>query len=165
MKSTISLLSVIISLLLFPQFSLLAQVERVELAVSGMVCNLCAYGVQKGLKRQKGVENLINKQEEQLIIVTAKRGESLDVRKLVQIVQDSELGVRELKVVVSGRLEDWEGNLALKEDLNEIFLLEGLKGLEEIKGKEVKLIGRVHALQGKTPTHLVVESFELISAK
>lgn len=166
MESIRSLLFVIIiSVILSPQFSLLAQVEKVELAVSGMTCNLCAYGVEKNLKRQKGVESLVSKLEEQLIIVTAKRGESLDIRKLVKAVRDSELDVRELKVAVSGRLVDWEGNLALQEDVNEIFLLKGLKGLEEAKGKEVKLIGRVYALQGKAPPRFVMESLEVISTK
>lgn len=153
--------AIIISLVLLPQPPLFAQVEKVELAISGMVCNLCAYGVEKNLKRQRGVANLINKQEEQLIIVTAKEGESLDIHKLVKAVRDSELDVKELKAVISGRLVDWEGNLSLKEGVNgEIFLLQGLKGFEEIKSREVKLIGKVHALHGKLPLHLVVESFE-----
>ncbi|HHT9133277.1 MAG TPA: heavy-metal-associated domain-containing protein [Candidatus Avalokitesvara rifleensis] len=168
MKSTRSPISVffIISLILFSPPYLFAQVERVELTVSGMVCNLCAYGVEKNLKRQKGVETLINKQEEQLITVTAKKGESLDVRKLVKAVQDSELGVEELRAVVTGRLTDWEDKLALEEGVNEeVFLLERLKDLEEIKGKEVRLTGTVHALQGENPPHFKVESFEFISAK
>lgn len=168
MKPIRSLLFVvtIISLVLFPRLSLFAQVEKVELAVSGMVCNLCAYGVEKNLKRQKGVADVLNKQEEQLIVVTAKQGESLDVRKLVKAVRDSELEVRELKAVVSGRLVDWEGNLALKEGVSgEVFLLEGLHGIEKTIGTEVKLAGVVHALDGKTPLHFVVESFEPTGAK
>lgn len=160
------LFAIIILSTLFPQLPLSAQVERVELAVSGMVCNLCAYGVEKNLKRQKGVETLINKQEEQLITVTAKKGESLDVRKLVKAVKDSELGVEELRAVVTGRLKDWEGTLALEEGVNkEIFLLERSKDLEEIKGKEVRLTGTVHALQGENPPHFKIEGFELKNAK
>lgn len=165
-RSLFLVVIIIFFLILFPQLSLFAQVERVELAVSGMVCNLCAYGVEKNLKRQKGVANLINKQEEQLIIVTAKEGESLDIRKLVKAVKDSELDVRELKAVVSGRLMDWEGNPALKEGAHgEVFLLVGLNGVEKTKGAEVKLVGKVHVLEGKTPSHLVVEGFESISPK
>lgn len=150
---------IIISLVLFPGRFLFAQVEKVELAVSGMVCNLCAYGVEKNLRRQKGVADLINKQEEQLIIVTAKEGESLDIHKLVKAVRDSELGVRELKVVVSGRFVNWKGDLALKEGIHgQVFLLEGLKSAEKTIGEQVKLVGKVHALEGKTLPHLVVES-------
>lgn len=103
--------------------------------------------------------------EDQSAAVTAKQGNSLDLYKLVEAVEDSELGVKDIKIVIKGRLIEQDGRLAITEDIKgTLFLIaEGLKADEAMMGKELRLVGKVHALKRKkTLPHLVVESFELI---
>ncbi|MFQ5862139.1 MAG: hypothetical protein ACE5IC_03355 [Candidatus Brocadiales bacterium] len=103
--------------------------------------------------------------EDQSAAVTAKQGDSLNLHKLVEAVEDSELGVKDIKIVIKGRIIEQDGRLAITEDIKgTLFLIaEGLKADEAMMGKELKLVGKIHAIKMKrTPPHLVVESFELI---
>lgn len=105
--------------------------------------------------------------EKQSAVVTAKQGDSLDLHKLVQAVADSELGVENIKIIIKGTLVERDGRLAIREDIkgNLFLIAEGLKADKAMMGKELRLVGKVHALKKKTPPHLTIESFELVDTE
>ncbi len=103
--------------------------------------------------------------QDQSAVVTAKQGETLGLHKLVGAVEDSELGVADIKIIIKGRLVEQDGRLAITEGVKgTLFLIaKGLKPNKEMTGKEIRLTGKVHALKRKkTHPHLVVESFEFL---
>lgn len=104
----------------------------------------------------------------QSAVVTVKQGESLHLDKLVEAVEDSELGVKGVNIVIKGRVVKQDGRLAIKENINgTLFLIsEGSKLDEAMMGAEIRLAGKVHALRkNNTLPHLIVESFELLGTK
>lgn len=104
--------------------------------------------------------------EDQSAVITAKKGDSLELHELVKAVEDSELGVKDIKVVVKGRLVKHDGRLAIADDVkgNLFLIAKGFKADEAIMGKKLRVVGKVHALK-KTPPHLIIESFELLGTK
>ena len=146
------LASVIFALIMLWLTPLSAQVTRVTLKVDGLACAFCAYGLQKGLKRIEGVQDV-------KVYVDAGRAELLIKQAVPVALEDIEPAVknagytpREITVEASGRLVDWNGQPALTvERTGEGFLLNGTDAVTKLraalgvkgKGATVTVIGRL----------------------
>jgi mercuric ion binding protein len=72
-------------------FGLTAAVsaETIKATVNGMVCGFCATGIEKTFKAQPEVKTVIVDLKSRLVTVTTKEGQTLDDRKLTQLLKNS----------------------------------------------------------------------------
>ena len=67
--------------------------------VNGLTCPFCAYGLEKKLKKVKGVESVAIDLEKDEAIVTAKAGETIEEESLRKAVRGAGFSVASLKKV------------------------------------------------------------------
>jgi copper chaperone CopZ len=63
-----------------------AQAATIEMKVFGMVCGFCAQGIEKSLRRNAGVVDVIVSLENQLVAVSTRQGVDIpddELRKLI----------------------------------------------------------------------------------
>lgn len=119
----------------------LAQVSQATVAVDGMSCPFCAYGVEKRLARVPGVDSVEITMAEGSASLTAAEGVSIDVARIPQAVRQAGFTPGEIEVVATGRVGGeadggWRFELG---DSNQKLLLVNLEG---------ELAERVAALAG-----------------
>ncbi len=79
-----------------------AQVVRVEVAVDGMACPFCAYGIEKRLKGVEGVESVAISLKGGLAEVTAAEAFSLDLRAIRNAIEKAGFTPGRLEVEAAG---------------------------------------------------------------
>lgn len=119
----------------------LAQVSQATVAVDGMSCPFCAYGVEKRLARVPGVDSVEVAMAEGSASVTAAEGASIDVARIPQAVREAGFTPGAVEVVAVGRVGPqadggWRFELG---DSDQELLLVNLEG---------ELAERVAALAG-----------------
>jgi len=97
MKS-MPILLVLISLL---GFGLAGAQTKYVIQVKGLTCPFCAYGLEKKLKKVKGVESVSIDLEKDEAVVTAKAGETLEEESLRKAVRGAGFSVASIKKVES----------------------------------------------------------------
>jgi copper chaperone CopZ len=72
-------------------FALTAAVsaDTIRATVNGMVCGFCATGIEKTFKAQREVKYVSVDLKNKLVTVTTKEGETLDDKKLTQLLKNS----------------------------------------------------------------------------
>ena len=72
-------------------FALAAAVsaDTIKATVNGMVCGFCATGIEKTFKAQPEVKTVNVDLNHKLVTVTTKEGQTLDDKKLTQLLKNS----------------------------------------------------------------------------
>jgi len=72
-------------------FALTAAVsaDTIKATVNGMVCGFCATAIEKTFKKQPEVSTVNVDLKDRLVTVTTKRGQTLDDRKITQLLKNS----------------------------------------------------------------------------
>ena len=84
--------------LLFP-LSAFAAPSQYQLRVDGLACPFCAYGIEKELKRTKGVAAIAIDINAGIVTVTMAEGATMIEAKASQIVKDAGFTLRGFKQV------------------------------------------------------------------
>ncbi len=92
----------------------IAQILSVKISVDGLACPFCAYGVEKKLKRVKGVGSMDIRMQEGTVTLTAEQGQSIDFAEVPGAIKDSGFSMRQMKLVASGTIIEEDGDLFLR---------------------------------------------------
>ncbi|MEF9475313.1 MAG: heavy-metal-associated domain-containing protein [Candidatus Mariimomonas ferrooxydans] len=106
---TVLLFSVIINISLAS-----AKILSAKVSVDGLACPFCAYGVEKKLKRVKGVGSMDIRMQEGTVTLTAEQGQSIDFAEVPGAIKNSGFSMRQMKLVASGTVMEEDGNLFLR---------------------------------------------------
>jgi mercuric ion binding protein len=87
MKIAVYLTCLIVAATLLLTVPTEAQIVRVEVAVDGMACPFCAYGIEKRLKRVDGVDSVVIHLNAGLAKVTAAEASGLDLREIRKAIE------------------------------------------------------------------------------
>lgn len=123
-----------------------AQISTLTVSVDGLACPFCAYGIEKKLKKVKGVESIVVKMKNGTVTLTSKKGQSIDIKKVPGAIDDSGFSMRQMRLQAAGTLTEVDGALFLKYGGPEERL--ALKGMGSAMRE--KLIG--YARGGQTVT-------------
>jgi copper chaperone CopZ len=63
--------------------------ETIKATVNGMVCGFCATAIEKTFKRQSEVKTVNVDLKNKLVTVTTKEGQTMDDRKMTQLLKNS----------------------------------------------------------------------------
>lgn len=160
----------LVALVLSSGTDLRAQVEVVAVAVDGLACPFCAFGLEKRIKKVPGVAKVEVDVAGGRAEVSATRGESVDFASIPGAVGKAGFTAGKLQLTVVGTLKPGEeGGLRLqvpgsKNDLRIVGStpevesdLEALLG----GGVRVRLTGTVHLKEGELPK-LVTQSISIV---
>ena len=89
----------------------LAQVEKVEIGVDGLACPFCSYGLEKKLKKVKGVGEVKIYVDKSLAVLKQKKDQSIVVDELESAVQDAGFTPGEITATVVGKVKESDGTL------------------------------------------------------
>ena len=150
-----------------------AQVEEVVIAVDGMACPFCAYGLEKKLKKIEGVSKVKINIDKGIATLTNKEGESISVERLNDVVDDAGFTPRQIPARVVGTVENHGGTLVLRNRSSDfMFILKKNDQLQKLR-KEIENSKNQIRVEGLLayvvpqehhghPYTLTVERFEVI---
>ncbi len=78
------------------------QVRSLTVAVDGMACPFCAYGVEKKLKKVVRVESITIRMKEGTATLSAKEGESINVSQVSEAIRESGFTPGIIKITAIG---------------------------------------------------------------
>ena len=140
---------------LFPYLAY-AGVSSLSVAVNGMACPFCAFGVEKRLKTVNGVAAVTVDMKTGTAMVTAHPDMSIRYQDVPQAVRDSGFTAGDIQITVNGHIEIGKDDnlifrfdglfLPLKTDSN--AMKDQLRALLEAKGA-VLLNGRISLNKNK----------------
>lgn len=91
-----------------------ARILSVKISVDGLACPFCAYGVEKKLKRVKGVGSMDIRMQEGTVTLTAEQGQSINFADVPGAIKDSGFSIRQMKLTASGTIMEEDGDLFLR---------------------------------------------------
>lgn len=91
-----------------------AEVSQVMVAVEGMTCPFCSFGVAKRLKKVTGVEDIHVDTDLGLATVTAAAGESIDLPQVPEAVKSAGFTPGVVRIIAIGTLQMEEGQIYLR---------------------------------------------------
>jgi mercuric ion binding protein len=83
-------------ILFFMLFSMNAMAEEVRVKVSGMVCSLCAQGIQKKFSSEGSVQSLKVNMDDKLVTIQTKDGESISDDRIKSLITEAGYNVAEI---------------------------------------------------------------------
>ena len=137
-----------------------AQVESATVAVDGLACPFCAYGVEKRLKKVGGVESVRVSFRDNEVTLSAKNNESIAVGEIPQAIQKAGFSPGAIEISAVGQLSGntADGRLLKVEGHDKSFSLTDLKQhfageLQALgsKGAPVRVRGTVRNLDASHP--------------
>ena len=119
-----------------------AEVHSATVAVDGMSCPFCAFGVEKRLKKVDGVQSVAIHTKEGSATLEAKGGESIAVGQIPEAVERAGFTPGEITVDAEGRVTtDEQGRVVLQvSGTDQAFLLATF---------EAKMEERLHSLAAR----------------
>ncbi len=91
-----------------------AEILSITISVDGLACPFCAYGVEKKLKRVKGVGSIDIKMQKGTVTMTAKQGQSIDFAEVPGAIKDAGFSMRWMKLTASGTIMEEGSSLFLR---------------------------------------------------
>jgi cation transport ATPase len=70
--------------------------DTIKATVNGMVCGFCATGIEKTFRAQPEVKTVNVDLNQKLVTVTTKEGQTLDDKKLTQLLKNSGYSVAKI---------------------------------------------------------------------
>jgi mercuric ion binding protein len=71
--------------------------SEIHVKVKGMVCSMCAQGIQKKFTAQKAVESVKVNLDEKFVLIHTKKGEELSDEEVTKIISEAGYNVAEIK--------------------------------------------------------------------
>lgn len=136
------------------------QVESATVAVDGLACPFCAYGVEKRLKKVGGVESVRVSSRDNEATLSAKNNESIAVGEIPSAIKKAGFTHGAIEISAVGQLtgDTTDGWLLKIEGLGKSFSLTDLEqrfegGLQAsaTKGTSVRVRGTVRNLGASNP--------------
>lgn len=90
--------SVAVLALLLPLLGLAAERQVVDIAVKGMTCPFCAYGLEKSLAKVSEVDQVITSLKSQNVRIVLKPGTQPDIERYKKLIHDAGFTPGETKV-------------------------------------------------------------------
>ncbi len=87
-----------------------ARVTSLSVAVNGMACPFCAFGVEKRLKTVEGVTSVTVDIKTGTATVAAATDASIRFQDVPQAVKDAGFTAGDMKITVSGRIDNKKGD-------------------------------------------------------
>ena len=161
-----------------------AEVEGIELRVDGLSCPFCSLGLEKKLKRVKGVEEVQVHMKQGITEVQSKPEEAPDLAAIRKAVKEAGFTLRDFRLTVIGSIvrEDEAWVLRSTGDETQFLLYDAEHAYEDVRGgtavvsiaaKQTQQLeeavrtdtpmvveGRVHEHAGM-PSGLLIERLEL----
>ncbi len=100
-----------------------AQIETLTVAVDGLACPFCAYGIEKKLKRIQGVQQVTIDIQAGAVKLSAHQGQSINFRQVPLAVWDSGFTPRRIRLEAIGTVSGSEGRPLFLAVDNDQFLL------------------------------------------
>ena len=77
--------------------SSVALASEIHVKVKGMVCSMCAQGIQKKFSSQKSVESVKVDLDEKHVLIVTKKGEELSDEVITKLISEAGYNVAEIK--------------------------------------------------------------------
>lgn len=90
-----------------------ADISQVRIAVDGLGCPFCVYGIEKKLKQIQGVESVSIDLKSGLAVANLKSSKEPNLRKFPEAVKKAGFTPREPKIVVIGTVRIRDGSVIL----------------------------------------------------
>ena len=123
-----------------------AQIERVTIAVDGMACPFCAYGVEKRLRRVDGVGAVTISMKQGTASLSADKGESIRIGQVPRAVKDAGFTPGVMRIVAAGTIRAEGGRLFVRTHGEPQELL--ITNMDE----KIRAVLRRHAQEGTPVT-------------
>ncbi len=78
--------------------------QTIQVSVQGMVCNFCAVGIEKSLRKVNGVDGIYINLDKRLVAVTTKPGATVTTDQIAKTVKDS--GFKVVKIETTDKALD-----------------------------------------------------------
>ena len=73
------------------------QAEEVNITVNGMVCSFCAYGIERGFKKEDSVEKISVDLDNKIVRLSTKEGQNLSDATIQKIIKNSGFNVEAIQ--------------------------------------------------------------------
>lgn len=140
-----------------------AEIRGASVAVNGMACPFCAFGVEKRLKKVQGVERVVVSTKDGIATLTAKAQQSIDVEQIPRAVRSAGFTPGPIMVEAVGRVEtDGRDRVVLRlRGTDQAFLLAGTGVRADARLRSLTETGALVVIRGAF--HLRQESLPAIS--
>ncbi|EIJ39383.1 cation transport ATPase [Galbibacter orientalis DSM 19592] len=88
----------------FGTFSSYAQLQKVDQEVFGMDCAPCAYGLERGLKKMDGLQNVRVSLNDGKAYLELSKNNSLSLKQIQEEVKKNGFSAKKAEVVIEGKL-------------------------------------------------------------
>jgi copper chaperone CopZ len=95
-------------------FSSNAQIQKVDQEVYGMDCAPCAYGLERGLKKMDGLQNVRVSLNDGKAYLELSENNSLSLRQIQEEVKKNGFSAKNAEVVIEGKLMNKNGGFELQ---------------------------------------------------
>ena len=95
-------------------FSSNAQIQKVDQEVFGMDCAPCAYGLERGLKKMEGLQNVRVSLNDGKAYLELLENNSLSLRQIQGEVKKNGFSAKNAEVVIKGKLINKNGGFELQ---------------------------------------------------
>lgn len=126
-------------------FSSNAQIQKVDQEVFGMDCAPCAYGLERGLKKMDGLQNVKVSLNDGKAYLELSENNSLSLRQIQDEVKKNGFSAKKAEVVIEGKLINKNGGFELQTGTETYSIVNSSSGdlNSKLKPGEVKLKGIV----------------------
>lgn len=90
---------ILIPMLIVLSFQISAYAEEIKMEVHGMACSFCAYGLEKKIKKIKGVESISVDVTTGIALLKTKDGVTIDPALIQKAVKDSGLKLHHTEII------------------------------------------------------------------
>lgn len=127
-----------------------AQIHGLTVAVEGMSCPFCAFGVEKKLQQVEGVESITIDMKKGTASLKAKKGQSIGITQVQEAVKSSGFSPGKIMITAAGmlKLDDKQRPLFHPGGAAQSFLLTDLKDALREKTLSLAQSGKSAEIQG-----------------
>lgn len=107
-------LALIMIMVALGTFSSNAQIQKVDQEVFGMDCAPCAYGLERGLKKMDGLQNVRVSLNDGKAYLELSKNNSLSLKQIQEEVRKNGFSAKKAEVVIEGELINKNGGFELE---------------------------------------------------
>ncbi len=122
-----------------------AQIQKVDQEVFGMDCAPCAYGLERGLKKMDGLQNVKVSLNDGKAYLELSENNSLSLKQIQEEVKKNGFSAKKAEVVIEGKLINKKGDFVLETASETYSIVNSASGdlNSKLKPGSVKLKGIV----------------------
>lgn len=158
-------IALIIVVAVFGTISSNAQITKVDQEVFGMDCAPCAYGLERGLKKMDGLQNVKVSLNDGKAYLELSENNSLSLRQIQEEVKKNGFSAKNAEVVIEGKLINKNGDFELQTSSETYSIVNSSSGdlSSKLKSGTVKLKGIVQDVEdGELTDEWKIEVTEIL---